>query len=131
GMVQAGGVLQGGNPLHERMGEGLRLRVDQVETLEDDEERLVLALADEKEAHRLDGLLAAAGDFHGSEGMILGEAVKEPEERWNAVLQAFVECEHAARDLGADGARIGAAGGLEVTPAQATEREVWSVLPAP
>jgi hypothetical protein len=86
--------------------DGLRLAVDPVEVLEDQDQRLHPALAEEKRLDGLEGPAAPVRRFQGAEGAVLRQGVEESED---------ARCEPPVQDARATTARRGARHG---SPAQ-------------
>src|SRR4030095_11451427 len=69
-----------GQAVEEAVEDGLRLAVDPVEILEDQDQRLHSALAEEERLDGLEGPAAPVGRFQGAEGAVLGQGVEQSED---------------------------------------------------
>ena len=90
-----------GQALHQAVEQGLRLRVDPVEILQHQDERLDLALAKEQALHGIERELAALGRLEVPEAVLFGQGVEEPENGRDYVLECFVQREQMSGGLGA------------------------------
>lgn len=72
-----------GNALDERIERGLRLAVDPMEILEDDNERLDLALAEEHASHPVEGVLPALPRFEPFPLLVIESGVDQRQQRWH------------------------------------------------
>ncbi len=95
-----------GNALHQAVEQGLRLRVDPVEVLQHQDERLDLALAEEQPLHGIERELPTLGRLEVSEAVVLGQGVEQPENRRDQVLECLVEGEEMPGRLGANRADV-------------------------
>ena len=85
--------------LHQRLEERLRLRIDPVQVLEDQQQRLHLAFAQQ---HALEGLqraLTPLWRFELLERTVRREDVEQGEERGERLLQRLVERQHLPGNL--------------------------------
>ena len=113
-----------GHAVEEAVEDGLSLAVDPVEVLEDQDQRLHPALAEEE---RLDGLVGPAapvGRVQGAEGAVLGQSVEQSADGRDRVLQGPVEHQHFAAHLFRDGAGVVARLGAEVRLEEIDHRKV-------
>src|SRR5262249_3967142 len=87
----------------EPVAERLRLTVNPVQVLKDQEQWLHLAFPQQHAPQGLQGALATLRRIELTEWALVGQHIKEREERWQRVLERLVQGEHLARDLGAHG----------------------------
>jgi hypothetical protein len=95
-----------------------------VQVLEDEEQRLIAAFAEEHEANGLRRQRAAPSQVELHEFMIPGQRVEEPQERGDHVLEPLVERDDHAGDLGAHVARVVPIGELEVAPEEIDQGKI-------
>ena len=95
-----------GQALDQAVEQGLGLGIDPVQILEDQQQRLHLALAQQHALERLEGALAPLRGIERAEGAVLGQGVQQPEEGRDGLLQGLVQRQHLPGDLGPDGARL-------------------------
>ena len=98
---QPGGRQALDEPIEQRLGLG----VDPVEVLEDDQQRLHLALPQQEPLHGVEGAPAALGRIEGRPLRVIGRHVEQRQERRQAVLQRPVQRQELARHLLAHRAR--------------------------
>ena len=79
----------------------MRLRVDPVQVLQHEDERLDPALAEEQALHRIERELAALGRFEVPEAILLGQGVEKPENGRDHVPERLVQGEQMPGGLGA------------------------------
>ena len=72
----------GGEALDERIEHRLRLSIDPVEVLDDEQQGLPLALPQQQALHGVQGALAALGGLDRLPLRIIDRYIQEPEERW-------------------------------------------------
>jgi hypothetical protein len=70
----------------EAVEQGLGLGIDPVQILEDQQQWLHLALAQQHALECLQGALAALGGLERAEGAVVGQRVQQPEERRDGLL---------------------------------------------
>ena len=92
-----------GQALHQAVKEGLRLGVDPVQILKDEEEGLLLALAQEHPLQGIERALAALRGIELQEWTVVRQGVQEGQERWEGVLQGRVQRQDLSGHLGPDG----------------------------
>ena len=80
-----------GQTLDQAVEQGLGLGVDPVQVLEDQQQRLHLAFAQQQTLERRERALAALGRIELVERAVIGQHVKEREERRQRVLEGFVQ----------------------------------------
>jgi hypothetical protein len=107
-----------GQALDEAIEQGLRLAVDPVQVLEDDDQGLDLALAQEQALDRVEGLVAPLERIEGLPGRLFHWHVEECEERRYGGSERRSERQGLAGDLLADLSRVVAAVNLEVAAEQ-------------
>src|SRR5580765_1572842 len=95
---------RGGQALNQAVEECLRLRVDPVQALEDEEQRLLAALAEEEVLHGVERALTALGRVLVLPLLVLGGKIEELKEGGQRRAQALVEREELSRHLLADAA---------------------------
>ena len=110
--------------LDEAVEQGLGLGIDPVQILEDQQQRLHLALAQQHALERLERALAALWGLERAEGAVVGQDVQQPEEGGDGLLQGLVQRQHLPGDLGADGARLIGVLDVDVALEQVHDREV-------
>ena len=91
----------GAQALHEAVEQGLGLAVDPVQVLEDHEQRLHLALAQQQALDRVERALAALGRVQVLPGRVLDRHVEQREQRGQQGLERAVQAQHAPQHLGA------------------------------
>ena len=92
----------GGHTLHQRVEHGLRLRVDPVQVLEHQEQRLHPTLADQQARHGIERALPSLRRLEPPERVLLGQRVEEPEQRRQQLVQRLVQRQQMPGDLGAN-----------------------------
>jgi hypothetical protein len=97
-------VLGGGETLDQTVEQGLGLGIDPVQVFADQEQGLHLAFAQEEPLEGLQSALTPLGRVEVLERAVLRQRIEEGQECWHRLLQALVERQHLAGDLGADGA---------------------------
>ena len=91
----------GAQALHEAVEQGLGLAVDPVQVLEDHQQRLHLALAQQQPLDRVEGALAALRRVEVLPGRVLDRHVEQREQRGQQGLERAVQAQHAPQHLGA------------------------------
>ena len=114
--------------LDEAVEQGLGLGIDPVQILEDQQQRLHLALAQQHALERLEGALAALWGLERAEGAVVGQDVQQPEEGGDRLLQGLVQRQHLPGDLGPHGARLIGVLDVDVALEQVHDREVGGRL---
>src|SRR6516165_7328911 len=102
--------------LDETTEQGLRLCINPVQILEDQQQRLFLALAQEHPLEGVEGTLAALRGIELEERAILRQGVEERQQRRDRVLESRIERQRLAGHLGADGTCIVVILYVAVTP---------------
>ena len=92
--------------LDQAVEQGLRLAVDPVEILEDQEERLLARLPHHQSLYGVEGALAPLWRVQGAPRSIVDGHVEQGQEGGERGLQCAIQGEELARDPLADGARI-------------------------
>ena len=110
--------------LHQAIEEGLGLRVDPVEILEDDEERLDLALPEQETLHGVQRSVVALRGLERLPPRILHRHVQEREEGRDSRLEGWIERQHLAGQLLPDLPGIVARIDLAVGPEELDQRQV-------
>ena len=115
--------------LDQTVQDGLGLAVDPVEVLEDDEQRLDLALAQEQTLDRLQGPLAALRRVERRPRGVVHRHVQQRQERGHGGLEGLVQRQELAGDLLADGPRIVLVLNLQVSLEQVDHGQIRRGLP--
>jgi hypothetical protein len=119
---------RGGQPVHEAVEHLLCLRIDPVQVLEHEQQRLDLALAQEQALGAVDGAAAAHGGIDREERVLCGHRVEEPQEGRDRILEVAIEREQRPCDPGPNGARVIAVVDAEIGAQEISQREEWARL---
>ena len=92
--------------LDQAVQEGLGLGIDPVQVLEDQQQRLHLAFAQQHALERVEGALAALGRIQRQEGAVLRQDVQQRQQRGHGILEGLVERQDVPRHLGPHGAGL-------------------------
>src|SRR5439155_11825960 len=93
-------------------------------SLEDEQQRLLLALAQEYPLEGVEGALAALGRIELNKRAVVRQGIQERQQSGKGVLEGRVERQHLASDLGADGADVITLLDVAVALEQVDDREV-------
>ena len=104
----------GGETLNQAVEEGLGLRIDPMQVLEHQDERLHLALAQQQTLHRVQDVLTALESVEMLPCRILDRDLQQRQEGWQSRPESLIEREQLAGDLLTDASRIIALFDLEV-----------------
>ena len=110
--------------LHQAVQQGLGLRVNPVQVLEDHEQRLFLALPQQQALEGLQGALAALRGIEAPKGAVRREGLQQGEQRRDRVLQGLIQREYLARHLGAHAAGVIAVVDLAIGFEQRDDRQI-------
>src|SRR6266498_1243506 len=114
----------GGEALDEAIEEGLGLTVDPVQVLEDQEQRLHLALAQQQPLDRIEGALPALRGIEGLPAGVVDGDVQQGEEGMQRVGEGLVQSEELAGDFLADLPRVVPVPDLEVDLEEIDNRKI-------
>ena len=92
--------------LDQAVEQRLRLGVDPVQVLEDQQQRLHLALAQQQALERVEGALAALRRVERAGRGCRPAGVQQPQQRRDGLLEGLVQRQHLPGHLGPDGARV-------------------------
>ena len=95
-----------GQAVHQAVDQGLRLGINPVQILKDQQQRLPLALTQQQTRQRGECALAPLGWVKLPKRTVVWEGFQQRQQRWQRVLQGFIECQHLPGDLGPNGARV-------------------------
>ena len=114
----------GPQALHEAVEQGLGLAVDPVQVLEDHEQRLRLALAQQQALNAVERALAALGRVQVLPGRVFDRHVEQRQQRGQQGFERAVQAQHAAQHLGAHLPVVVPIADLEVALEQVDHRQV-------
>ena len=117
-----------GQALDKAIEQGLRLRIQPVQILTDQQQGLLLALAQQHPFQGGQRVLAAQRGVELPEGAIRGQGVEQRQERRHRVLESGLERPHLLRDLGLHGRRVIPVLQVAIPSQQIADREVRSGL---
>ena len=86
-----------GQALDQAVEQGLGLRIDPVQVLEDQQQRLHLAFAQQQALEGVERALAALGRIELQKRAVLRQRVQERQQRWDGVLEGLVQRQAPAR----------------------------------
>src|SRR5262249_23939200 len=118
----------GWETLNQAVEEGLGLRIDPMQVLEHQDERLYLALAQQQTLHCVHDVLTALESVELLLGRILYRHLQQRQEGWQRRPEGLIEREQLAGDLLTDAARIITLFDLEVAVEQVDDREIGGGL---
>jgi hypothetical protein len=95
-----------------------------VQVLEQQEQRLHLAFAQQHVLEPVERALAALRRVQVQKGTVRRRGIQEGEQRWDGLLEGLVQRQHLPGDLGADGASVVGALQVAVAPQQVKHREI-------
>ena len=89
-----------GQALHQAVEQGLRLSINPVQVFTHQQQRLHLTLPQQHALEGLEGVLTALRWVEGTKRIVVGQHLQERQQRWNSVLERFVERQHLPGHLG-------------------------------
>ena len=96
----------GGQVVNETVEQGLRLGIDPVQILKDQQQRLHLALAQQYAPEGVEQTLTPLRWIEGAKRAVVRQGIQQPEEGRDGLLQGLVQRQHLPGDPGPDGTRL-------------------------
>ena len=116
--------LRGADSVGEQLQQRLGLRVNPVQVLEDDDERLVEALAHDEALDRLARAAASNGSVHLVEARVARRNSEQREQMRQRIFERAVERQHLAGDLFAPRALVVTVGDTKISFEQVDHRQI-------